>query len=54
LKILTSFEKYEKEIDSDNLEWGPIHSEKFWKENVKRFEDKDFLIIKYLIFKIEN
>lgn len=54
MKILTSFEKYEKEIDSDNLEWGPIHSEKFWKENVKRFEDKDFLIIKKLIKLLES
>jgi V-type H+-transporting ATPase subunit H len=43
---LRSFEKYQKEIESQSLEWGPIHSEKFWKENYKRFEDKDFFTIK--------
>lgn len=42
MKILTSFEKYVKELESDELEWGPIHAEKFWKENYKRFEENDF------------
>ena len=32
------------------MEWGPIHSEKFWKENFKRFEEKDFEIIKLNLF----
>ena len=25
-----------------------MHSEKFWKENVKKFEDNDFLLIRKL------
>lgn len=54
LIILTSFEKYIKEINTDMLEWGPIHSEKFWKENVKRFEEQDFHYIKKLISLLES
>lgn len=47
LKILTSFEKYVKELNTQVLEWSPVHTEKFWKENVKKFEDQDFLIIRH-------
>ena len=43
-----SFEKYQKELNSMHLVWSPVHSEKFWKENVKRFEDNDFLMIRKL------
>jgi len=39
IKILSSFEKYVKELNTDKLDWTPVHTEKFWKENVKRFED---------------
>jgi len=49
IKILSSFEKYCKELHSQYLEWSPAHSEKFWKENVKRFEDNDFQLIKKLV-----
>lgn len=49
IKILTSFEKYEKELNRGYFDWSPVHSEKFWKENVKRFEDDDFKMIKKLI-----
>jgi len=24
------------------LEWSPVHTEKFWKENVKKFDDNDY------------
>ena len=46
LKILSSFEKYVKELNTQILEWNPVHTEKFWKENVKKFEDQDFLLIR--------
>lgn len=46
IKILTSFEKYMKELNSKYFQWSPVHSEKFWKENVKRFEDEDFMHVK--------
>lgn len=49
IKILSSFEKYVKELNTDKLEWTPVHSEKFWKENVKRFEDQDFYLIRKLV-----
>jgi len=49
LIILTSFEKYVKELQTGQLEWGPIHHAKFWKANVKKFEDNDFLLIKQII-----
>jgi V-type H+-transporting ATPase subunit H len=39
---LTSFEKYTKELFAEYFTWSPVHSEKFWKENVKKFEDDDF------------
>ena len=45
-RILSSYEKYTKEINTDKLNWGPCHSEKFWKEHVKKFESNDFGLIK--------
>jgi V-type H+-transporting ATPase subunit H len=26
----------------EKLTWSPVHTDKFWKENVKKFEDNDF------------
>ena len=49
LRILTSFDKYLKELNTTTLEWGPVHSDKFWKEHVRRFEDDDFGMIKKLV-----
>ena len=46
MKILTSFEKYQKELNSQNLTFSAVHSEKFWKENVKKFEEYDFIMIR--------
>lgn len=34
VKILTNFERFEREVISGKLKWGFIHSEKFWLENV--------------------
>ncbi|KAL4502337.1 hypothetical protein ABPG72_011924 [Tetrahymena utriculariae] len=48
IRILTSYEKYEKEINMQLLEWSPVHTEKFWKENVKKFENQDYQMIKKL------
>ena len=46
---MTSFEKYTKELFAEYFTWSPVHSEKFWKENVKKFEDDDFCILFYYI-----
>jgi len=40
---LSSFDKYKQEIYSGELEWTPVHrSEKFWRENVSRFEENQY------------
>ena len=36
------------------LEWGQMHKDKFWKENVKKFERNDFDLIKKLINLLNN
>jgi len=45
---LSSLERYEKEITSGKLDWGFLHTEKFWKEHVMEFEREDFKLIKLL------
>ena len=48
-RILSSFEKYEKEILSGTLKPGSMHTEKFWKEHYKKFEANQFKYIKLLV-----
>jgi V-type H+-transporting ATPase subunit H len=31
IHVLNSFDKYVKEINSDNLSWSAVHNERFWK-----------------------
>ena len=38
----SNFERYEKELKSGTLRWGFIHSEKFWLENIDKFEQDNF------------
>eukprot|EP01098_Paradermamoeba_levis_P006074 TRINITY_DN2528_c0_g1_i1.p1 TRINITY_DN2528_c0_g1~~TRINITY_DN2528_c0_g1_i1.p1 ORF type:complete len:481 (-),score=161.31 TRINITY_DN2528_c0_g1_i1:30-1337(-) len=43
---MSSFEVFKTEVLSGVLEWSPAHrSENFWKENIFRFEDKQFELI---------
>ena len=39
---------YKSEVESGHLQWGIVHTEKFFKENAKRMEGKDgnFAIVK--------
>jgi V-type H+-transporting ATPase subunit H len=53
-RILSSFEKYNKEISTNKLSWGPCHSENFWKENVKRFEVENFKLVTKLVELLES
>jgi len=47
---LSSWEKYKAEVLSGNLEWSPCHkSEKFWRENVHKFDEKNFEILGVLV-----
>lgn len=31
VRILSSFDKYAREISSENLQWSSVHTERFWK-----------------------
>jgi V-type H+-transporting ATPase subunit H len=46
---LNTFERYQQELFTGELEWGTIHTEKFWKENVRKFEADDFGCVRKLI-----
>lgn len=47
---LSSFDEYVTELRSGRLQWSPVHkSEKFWRENAQRFNEKDFELVKILI-----
>lgn len=46
IRILSSFDKYVREINGESMEWNSVHTERFWKENAVKFESNDFQIIK--------
>ena len=46
IRILSNFDKYAREIDSEYLQWSSVHTERFWKENAMKFEQNDFQYIK--------
>ena len=50
-KELSRWDIYENEVSSGNLEWGLLHSEKFFRENCRKLEGNDgnFNILKRLI-----
>jgi V-type H+-transporting ATPase subunit H len=50
----SNISRYETELDSGRLAWSHIHSEKFWQENAKAFETKDFALIKRLVSLLES
>lgn len=49
VKVLTNFERFEREINSGRLKWGFIHTEKFWLENVLKCESNNFRVIDHLM-----
>lgn len=50
-KELSRWDIYEHEVSSGNLEWGVLHSEKFFRENCRKLEGSDgnFHLLKRLI-----
>eukprot|EP00095_Tigriopus_kingsejongensis_P010208 maker-scaffold78_size404448-snap-gene-1.9 protein:Tk10208 transcript:maker-scaffold78_size404448-snap-gene-1.9-mRNA-1 annotation:"v-type proton atpase subunit h isoform x2" len=55
LQDLSSYDEYVTEIHSGRLEWSPVHrSEKFWRENAHRLNDKNYEILKMLIHLLET
>lgn len=52
---LSSWDKYKKEVLSGKLDWTPMHtSELFWRQNVEKFEDKDFQLLRVLLKLLES
>ena len=46
----SSFDSYQQELVSGDLAWSPCHkSERFWRENVARFEDNKCRVLGLLI-----
>jgi len=45
---MSNFDRYERELQSGTLQWGFIHSSKFWAENVMKFESNDFRALRML------
>ncbi|EER18388.1 vacuolar ATP synthase subunit h, putative [Perkinsus marinus ATCC 50983] len=45
----TNFERYERELRTNKLRWGFIHSEKFWLENAEKFDREQFAAVKALV-----
>ncbi|XP_043921452.1 V-type proton ATPase subunit H [Protopterus annectens] len=46
---LSSFDEYSSELKSGRLEWSPVHkSEKFWRENATRLNEKNYELLKIL------
>lgn len=52
---MSSWDKYKKEVLSGSLDWSPMHtSEVFWRQNVDKFEDKDFQLLRVLLKLLET
>lgn len=46
--LMSNFDRYERELSTGQLHWGFIHSDKFWSENVMKFEANQFAAVKKL------
>lgn len=52
---MSSFDEYATEVKSGRLEWSPVHqSEKFWRENAHRLNEKNYELLKILIRLLES
>jgi len=49
IDVLSSFEVYQSEVMSGSLQWTPVHTELFWRENINKFEQKNFMLIKQVL-----
>jgi len=55
LQDLSSYDEYVTEVHSGRLEWSPVHrSEKFWRENADKLNDKNYELLKILIHLLET
>jgi len=46
IRVMSSMERYKKELATKTLEWGPVHTEIFWKKNFMNFENNEFQLIR--------
>ncbi|KAH9529145.1 V-type proton ATPase subunit VhaSFD isoform X2 [Dermatophagoides farinae] len=54
IQDLSSFDEYSTEVRSGRLEWSPVHTtEKFWRENAARLNEKNYELLKILIRLLE-
>ncbi|KAK9845988.1 hypothetical protein WJX81_007801 [Elliptochloris bilobata] len=55
IKLLSSWDKYKKEVLSGSLDWTPMHtSDAFWVENAPHFEERDFQVLRLLLKLLET
>jgi V-type H+-transporting ATPase subunit H len=55
IQLLSSFDKYKREVLGGSLDWGPMHtSDQFWRENASQMEEKDFQIMRVLLKLLET
>lgn len=55
LEKMSSFDEYASEVMTGPLEWSPVHkSIRFWKENVARFNDENYKLLKLLVEYLKN
>jgi len=55
VRDLSSFDEYSTEVKSGRLEWSPVHkSERFWRENAGRLNEKNYELLKILIKLLET
>merc|ERR1712133_108091 len=52
---LSSYDEYVTEVRAGRPEWSPVHrSEKFWRENAAKFNDKNYELLKLLLALLET
>lgn len=52
---MSSFDEYMNEVKTGRLEWSPVHtSEKFWRENSEKLNEKNYELLKMLITLLES
>lgn len=48
LAEMSTFDSYERELQTGTLRWGFLHTSKFWNDNFMKFEQNDFRAVKAL------
>lgn len=55
MQVLSNFDKYRRDLTSQSLDWSPMHtSDVFWRENIDKFEERDFAVLRQLLKLLED